>query len=124
MGVGYILVNYTQREQITFLHVGATKLREIAGNPAAACITAWYLLKHPGDNISFVPDTYGDWGWPFPSGSSSDCSTYTDMTDQVVAEIIDAKILVDGGKIYVDEDEPDTVFTRDLRNIWWDDEPS
>jgi len=48
MGVGCNLVNYTKREVISFLHVPASKAVEITGHPAAAAITAWYLLECRG----------------------------------------------------------------------------
>ncbi len=35
MGSGYILVNHTKKEKIYFLHIPATKARELAGNPKA-----------------------------------------------------------------------------------------
>lgn len=122
MGVGYILVNRTRREQIAFLHIAATTAREIAGNPAAAAITAWYLLQHPGDEIAFVTDSHGE--WPFPGGSRRDLDSYSDVTDRVVEQLIEAEILADHGKGFVDPNEPDTVYERDLRNVWWPTSPS
>ena len=121
MGVGYILVNQTRRECVMFMHVNASKARELAGNPAAAAITTWYLLHHRGDAIAFVSDTYEE--WPFSSGSYADLNTYSEVTDRVVDELIRAEILADHGKSYVDEDEPERVFIRDLRNVWWPAEP-
>lgn len=79
MGVGYILVNHTRREQIMFMHIGANKARELAGHPAAAAITTWYLLRHPGDAIAFVSDTYGE--WPFPTGSHADLASHDEVTE-------------------------------------------
>ena len=122
MGVGHILVNRTRREQIMFMHVGASSAREIAGNPAAAAITTWYLLQHPGDDISFVTDTLGD--WPFLSGSRSDLHSYAEVTDRVVEQLIEAGILSDHGKSFVDPDDPDVAYERDLRNVWWPAKPS
>ena len=122
MGVGYILVNRTRSEQIMFLHVGATTAREIAGNPAAAAITSWYLLHHQGDDISFVTDSLGD--WPFRSGSRSDLHSYAEVTDRIVEQLIEAGVLSDHGKAFVDQDEPDVVYERDLRNAWWPAKPS
>ena len=122
MGVGYILVNQTRREQVMFLHVAASKAREIAGNPAAAAITAWYLLQNAGDSIAFVSDTYGE--WPFPTGCRDDLHDYVDVTARLVDDLIKAKVLADHGMEYVDEDEPETVYIRDLRNVWWPHKPS
>lgn len=39
MGVGYVLVNYTKQEVVTYSHIPATKARELAGNPVSAAIT-------------------------------------------------------------------------------------
>lgn len=122
MGVGYILVNHTRREKIMFLHVAASTACEIAGNPAAAAITAWYLLQHPGDDIAFVTDTHGD--WPFRSGRVSDLESYAEVTDRVVEQLIEAEVLADCGKSFIDPVKPDTVYVRDLRNVWWTDTPN
>ena len=116
MGVGYILVNHTKGERVSFFHVPASKKRELAGNSAAAAIIAWYLLENCGDNISFVSDTDDD--WPFPEGSKDNLSSYPDVTDRIIDALIENEILSDHGKSYVDPDEPDTVYERDLRNIW------
>lgn len=116
MAVGYELVNYSKKELISFCHIGASTAHELAGNPAAAAITTWYLLNHPGDQIAFVSDTYDD--WPFAQGSRDDLSSYEDVTDIVVTSLIQAGILEDHGKSWEDADEPDTIFMRDLVNIW------
>lgn len=116
MGVGYQLVNHSKRERITFCHIDATTAHELAGNPAAAAITTWYLLSHLDDQIAFVSDTYGDWS--FPEGSRDDLQSYPDVTDHVVTALIKAGILEDRGKSWEDADEPDTVYIRDLVNIW------
>ena len=116
MSVGYELVNYSKRERITFCHIDAATAHELAGYPVAAAITTWYLLNHPGDQIAFVSDTYDD--WPFTDGSRDDLPSFPDVTDQVVLVLIEAGILEDRGKRWADEDEPDTVFIRDLVNIW------
>ena len=117
MSVGYILVNQTKKERISFIHIPATTAKELAGNPVSAAIIAWYMLENLGDNISFVSDTYDD--WPF-SGDHIQLSEYTDMTDKVVAALIDAQILVDEGIAWADEGEPDKIYERALRNKWMD----
>ncbi len=116
MGVGFELVNYTKRERILFMHIPASKKHELAGNPAASAITTWYLLENPGDEISFISDTYDD--WPFRGGSRDDLSQYLEVTGQVVDQLMVAGILKDYGKTHIDPDEPDHVYTRDLRNAW------
>ena len=47
MGVGYILVNGTKQELISFAHLPVNTMREIAGNSVSASVTAWYLLNNP-----------------------------------------------------------------------------
>jgi len=116
MGVGYILVNCTKREAIRWQHIAASKKRELAGNPAASAITTWYLLENAGDEISFVSDTHDD--WPFSSGDRRDVASYEDVTDRVVEALIVNGLLADHGKSFVDEDEPDNVYVRGLRNVW------
>jgi hypothetical protein len=120
MGVGYNLVNFTKKEMVGFIHVSASKKHELAGNPAASAITTWYLLENAGDKISFVSDTNED--WPFPEGSKKDLLLYPDVTDRVIDALIANGILSDQGRNYVDPDEPDTVYERDLCNIWCSDD--
>ncbi len=115
MATWYSLVNFTKTEAIFFTHVPALTKRELAGNPVAAAITAWYLLEHRGDSIAFVADHEGD--WPFPSGSPSDLEHFKDVTDEVIEGLIAAGILQDNGRTVFDEDEPD-VYTRQLQNVW------
>ncbi len=122
MGVGYSLVNHTKREVVDFAHIPASKKRELAGNPAASAITTWYLLENAGDDISFVSDTYED--WPFPEGSKEDMQSYPDVTDRIVDVLIANGILSDHGRSYVDPDDPDVVYERDLRNVWISDDTS
>ena len=119
MGVGYYLINHSKGEYLVFSHVGASTARELAGNPIAASISTWYLLNHPGDRIAFVSDTYAD--WPFPDGSRDDLHDYPDVTDTVVTSMVQAGMLEDHGKSWADEDEPDTVYRRDLVNVWMSD---
>lgn len=118
MGVGYVLVNHTRSEVITFAHLPASKARELAGNPVTAALTTWYLLHHPVDRVAFVSDTNVD--WPFPTGSRGDLASYTDITDRVVAELVAVGILRDEGIAWADQAEPQTVYVRALRNVWMD----
>ena len=116
MSTTYCLVNQTKREVIWFRHLPASSKREIAGHPAAAAVTAWYMLEHPGDEIAFVADTGH---WPFSSGSPKDLDSYREMTDTVVDALIAAEILRDEGRQTYLDDEPD-IYCRLLRNIWED----
>ncbi len=121
MGVGYSLVNHTKREVVGYLHVPASKARELAGHPAAAAITTWYLIENKGDDISFVSDTHDD--WPFAEGSREDLKSYADATEKVIEELIEVGILEDRGKSFEDPEKPDSVFERDLQNVWVTNDP-
>jgi hypothetical protein len=116
MSTGYRLLNVTAGEQISFLHVAAATKREIAGNPAAAAIVAWYLLEHPGHEIAFVSDTNGE--RPFRTMPASRADELVDVTDAVVRALIEQGILQDVGALFVDEHDPERVYVRDLRNVW------
>jgi len=111
MGVTYRLFNHTKREELSFFRMWGSKLKELAGNPATASATTWYLLQNLGDQIEFIAD---DWGAP-PIG-------YEDVTDAVIRQLIDAGILRDDGVCWQDEDEPD-LFIRALTNVWMDGAP-
>jgi hypothetical protein len=118
MGVGYSLVNYTQREKMYYRNIPASTAWELTGNPVAASMTTYYLLKHRGDLIAFISDSEGE--WPFPGGSRKDLKDYREVTDEVVQALIEAQVLVDEGREIFDEDDPD-VYVRRLRNIFLDD---
>ena len=118
MGALYRLVNHSKREVVSFAHIGAGTRNELAGNPVAAAITTRYLQDHAGDAVAFVSDTYDD--WPFLSGSRDELATYTDMTDDVVESLLETGVLVDEGREYLFDDEPE-VYTRRLRNVWFED---
>ena len=116
MAIGYVLVNQTRGEVISFAHLPASKARELAGNPVTAAVTTWYLLHHPEDRVAFVSDTYED--WPFSSGSRADLANCIDVTDQVIAQLVETGILKDEGIAWADKDEPLTVYMRAVRNVW------
>lgn len=118
MGVEYTLVNETKKEMVSFSHLNGSKMRELAGNAAQSAIVTWYLLNNQGDQIQFVSDTYDD--WPFKTGSRDKAWSYPDKTDEIVSELIKQEILRDNGMLHVDEDEPETVYTRDIINVWWE----
>jgi hypothetical protein len=117
MGTRCVLWNVTKREQIVFEHVAATSPREVAGNPAASAIVTWYLIQNPGDQISIL--TEGNVP-PELNCTYAQASKLPDRTEAVVAALIAEGILKDVGFQYRDEDEPETVFVRDLRNVWMD----
>ena len=116
MGVQYELVNQTKKERITYAHLDGSKARELAGNPCQAAITAWYLLQNQGDEIQFVSDAYGE--WPFRSEKDINCGEYPDKTDEVVEQLIEKGILKDIVYSFQDDDEPDSVYVRNIINVW------
>jgi len=118
MGIEYTLVNQTKKECVSFTHLNGSKMLELAGNSAQSAIVTWYLLNNQGDDIQFVSDTYDD--WPFQSGSKNDLFFYLDKTDDLINILIQKGILKDSGNLYVDEDQPDNVYIRDIVNVWND----
>ncbi len=117
MGVYYILVNQTRREQIDFIHIPVGTKREIAGNPVSAAMVAWYLLEHLGDEIAFITDCDGD--WPFKTGKRADLILYPDRTEELVLSLVHQGILADCGAEYFDELDP-SIYMRRLENIWFE----
>jgi hypothetical protein len=115
MAEWYTLWNTTKRECLVFTHVGASTARELAGNPAASAITTWYLLKHPGDHILFAP--FGEVPEILRSADVN-AQSFPDRTDEVIDSLIANKILKDFGFTFQDDDERDSVYVRDLRNVW------
>ena len=116
MGVEYILVNQTKKEMISFSHLNGSKIRELAGGEAQSAIVTWYLLNNQGDEIQFVSDTYDD--WPFKTGSRDQAVNYPDKTDQLVEALIEKEILKDNGYLHQDEEDPASIYTRDITNVW------
>ena len=116
MSIGFVLVNHTRREVVSFAHLPASTARELAGNSVTSAITTWYLLHHRDDKIAFVSDTLDD--WPFPSGSPAELGSYMDATSQVIEQLIHAGILRDDGIAWADEDEPQSIYIRALSNVW------
>ena len=116
MGVGYILVNETKKEMISFAHLCGNKMKELVGNPAQSAITTWYLLSNQGDHIQFISDTYDD--WPFGTGDRDLAWSHQDKTDDIIQILMEENILQDNGMLYIDEDEPDSVYTRNIVNVW------
>ena len=109
MGVGYELVNLTKRERVMFAHLPVNTAKEICGNPVSAALVSWYLLCNGGDAIRFVDDC---------SENGVDTTDFPDRTDDLVRELVEAGILEDHGFEWRDDEEPDTVFIRDIRNCW------
>ena len=103
MGDQYVLVNHSRREWIGS-NMPFTKASEWVGNPAAGAVVTWYLLQYCNDDIKLVSKDID----PL-------LDDYQDNTAAVIAAMIEEGILADYGKSYVDDDEPDFIFIRDLR---------
>jgi hypothetical protein len=106
VGTYYSLANFTKREQVNFARISGMKAGEIVGNPQGAVIAAWYMLTHTDDDVAFVPDDR-----PFRGRApyETDISSFTDVTDRVVEELVSAGDLIDYGTMQ-DETDPDVKF--------------
>ncbi len=114
MGVYYTLVNLTKKEQICFENLPVANKREIAGNPASAAIVSWYLLENAGDTIFFVGD---DIEPLFHGVSYAEINSFSDKTAQLIETLVEEGILIDCGRLWQDDDEPER-FLRDIRNAY------
>lgn len=106
MGQGYVLVNKSKRELISFAHLPASKARELSGNPVTAAMTTWYLLNNIGDQISFIEEEHI-------------ANDYCDVTNRLIDNLVASQIIEDHGIEMFDPSEPE-IFIRLLRNIWMD----
>lgn len=69
--------------------------------------------------MTFVPDE--DTIWPIER-FSDETSNWPDVMNRVIEQLIQEKVLADNGRSYEDEDEPETVYVRELRNCWLEQE--
>lgn len=106
MGQGYILVNKSKGEIISFAHLPASKAKELTGNPVTAAMTTWYLLSNIGDQISFFEE-------------ENVLDDYHDVTDLLIDDLIKRQLIKDDGIEVFDSNEPE-IFIRRLRNTWMD----
>ncbi|RED51634.1 hypothetical protein [Cohnella lupini] len=104
MGQGFVLINKSKNELISFSHLPASKAKELTGNPVTAAITTWYLLKNIGDQICFIEEENAEDG-------------YRDVTNIIIDDLILNNIIEDNGIDVFDPSEPE-VFMRRLRNVW------
>ena len=117
MSVGYCLINKSKKEMISYSHLPVNTAKELTGNSVSSAITTWYLIKHSGDEICFVPDQYYEENWPNKDISWKEIDNYKDLTDDIIKELLEMKILADCGVEILDESEPD-IYIRRLKNIW------
>jgi len=95
-----------------FLNIPVSTEWEIENNPVSSFIVRWYKARYPEDEIAFVSDIYDD--WPFDTGSRGVLEGYPDVTKRVLDILIKEGHVVDNGIEWQDDDEPETVFIRDL----------
>jgi len=117
VGIGYCLINKTKQEMISYCHLPASTAKELTGNSVTSAITTWYLIKNSGDEIGFVPDQYREDDWPYKDITWKHIKNYNDLTDSIIHELIEMKILVDNGIEIFDKNEPD-IYIRLLKNVW------
>ena len=117
MGAMYDLYNFTKRERVGCHRLGATTRNEHLYKSACGAVVLWYLFGHAGDKLAFVSDYDAQAGREFFGEVTSYAmlAEFVDKTDETVASAIEAKVLEDHGFLFRDEDEPDTVYVRDLR---------
>lgn len=108
MGVEYVLINRSKKQQVAFYHLPVGKAKEISGNPVSAAIVTWYLLNNSGDEIQFI--SYED-------PAFKEIFDFLDVTDSVINELIENGILLDEGIERFDDEEPE-IFIRNIRNVW------
>lgn len=113
MGQGYTLVNRTKKEVISYIHIGADKKREIAGNPASSAITSWYLLNNRNDEIRF----YSDEENYKVMKEDPTINEYVEMTKEVLNDLIENSILKIDGFKYRDSDD-ENVYIHRIENVW------
>ncbi len=117
MGETCKIINASKKEQLNFTHIRASTPREFAGNPAAAAIVTWYLNINRGDYIAIVGDYDDSERLPFGL-TYKEIDSWPDRTDEIVANLIEEQILKDFGRVFEDEEDPNNVYLRDLRNCW------
>ena len=114
MGATFELVNVTKKHRIMYIGLPVSKAREIAGNGVSATITTWYMLENRGDMIGFVSDY--DEIWPLQNGSWEEMREYKEITEDVIAALVDAEIFEDLGTRSIDGDPE--LLERIINVIW------
>lgn len=108
MGEWVNLVNYTRREYVGGGHYPWVKPAEWSFNVSACALCTWYMLRHRSDDVRFFGD-YQDEEEFFRIGEE-----FTDVTDQVIAAMIEEGPLADCGMSWQDDDDP-SLYVRDIR---------
>lgn len=108
MGEWVKLVNYTRREYLEGGHYPWVKPAEWSFNVSACAVCTWYMLRHRTDDVRFFSD------WQDEQEFHRIGREFTDVTDEVVAAMIEEGILADCGMSWQDEDDP-AAYVRDIR---------
>ena len=74
------------------------------------CYLVSYRDENAGDEIFFVSEHDFE--------EYKEIHAFTEVTDQVVKNLIKAEILQDDGIVWFDEDEPQNIYIRNLKNVW------
>lgn len=95
MALQYELVNATKRERLSLSALPGRTKHDIAGNPAAAAIVAWYMMEHPRDRITFVTDDIADTNPAVTARRDAGRARerYRDVTVDVITTLVAAGIL-------------------------------
>ena len=91
MSIWYTLVNFTRRERVSFAAICGMQKSQILFNSAGvgSVVTTAYMLKHFGDDISFVPD---DLKFRGKSPEELDLEAFTDVTESIIKELVDGGV--------------------------------
>jgi hypothetical protein len=116
--LAYCLINITKKQKIVCRHLPIDTAKEWIGSPIAGSITTLYGINNSGDEIGFISEKYDEKAWPYYKGITwEDIISYRDVTEEVINELQDMKILMDKGKEIFNEDEPD-IYIKRLENVW------
>lgn len=107
MPVSYTLLNHTKKQMIDFSGIGVSSKREISGHLVASTLITWYLFDCSRDNIEFVSEH--DW--------KNEYNQYTEITNHLIDELIEAQILTQYEPYYIVDDDGDILY-RNVKNTW------
>lgn len=109
MGACYEVVNFTRRERLNTVGIGGMKSREIAWDHASASLVVWYFLLRRGDQIALVSDYDIESHRAFFGIilTHEELNGFRDVTKEVIAHAVKAKLFTDHGEESIGEDDPD-----------------
>ncbi|MFD2572766.1 hypothetical protein ACFSUS_19150 [Spirosoma soli] len=107
MSVGYRVINVDRKERIEFtehIHMGYT-FGEILGSSLFGSVLSFYMMTHLGDRISFVHDRQDEVDLFGVRYSWDELYDFTNVTEQIVEQLITSKLYEDVGIGWSDEEE-------------------